>query len=90
VDHPAVWEMNVPNFPPYSLTPHHQVSAVRVRRAADLTSRIHTRVMELSKDESSFVLGVIPIDARNAVIVSQKPVQGNVSLSVNIHDKGAR
>jgi hypothetical protein len=81
---------NVPPFRPECLTPAHLVSAVKASRTTDLDSAIRARVLALDRDASLYVLGVIRIGPREAVLVSQRPLgaEGNVCVCATVRDKG--
>jgi hypothetical protein len=84
--------VNLPPFPPSCLTPDHQLTDIRTRSGADLDRAIVERVLALDRDASSFVLGVIRISAREATLVSQRPLgaESNVCVGITFKDKGAR
>jgi hypothetical protein len=66
------------------------VSGVKATRTTDLDSAIRARVQTLNADPTLFVLGVVRINSRNALVISQRPIQGNAAVSVHIQGKGAR
>jgi hypothetical protein len=78
----------VPPFRPECLTPSHMVSGVKATHTTDLDSAIRARVQTLNADPTLFVLGLIRCGPREALIVSQRPVTGDVAVSVQIKDKG--
>jgi hypothetical protein len=84
--------VNVPDFPLACLTPAHSTAHVRTRCSVDLDAAIVARVRALSRDESVFVLGIIRISPREAVLVSQRPqgAESNVCLCATVRDKSAR
>lgn len=79
--------MNVPPFRPECLTTSHTTSTVRATRTTDLDSAIRARVLALNQDASLFVLGIIRINAKEAAIVSQRPLEGNVCVSAIVRDR---
>jgi hypothetical protein len=84
--------VNIPPFPLACLTPAHSTAHVRTRCSADLDAAIVARVLALSRDGSVFVLGIVRIGPREAVIVSQRPqgAESNVCLCATVKDKSAR
>jgi hypothetical protein len=85
-----ITDVNVPNFPLACLTPAHTTAHVRTRCSADLDAAIVARVLALSRDGSVFVLGIISISPREAVLVSQRPLgaASNVCVGATVRDKG--
>jgi hypothetical protein len=49
-------------------------------------------VLALAQDGTLFVLGIIRISPREAIVVSQRPLgaESNVAISALVRDKGAR